>query len=158
VQVRIVDADTGTALPIGEHGVLEARVQVIGQQWIRTTDLASVDADGFVTLHGRADGAINRGGFKILPETVRAVLVSHPAVRDACVVGIPDPRLGQVPAAAVELRHGMRRLSEDELKTLVRDTLPSHHVPVTIVVVDDLPRNEAMKVRPGEVARLFTAR
>jgi acyl-coenzyme A synthetase/AMP-(fatty) acid ligase len=158
VQVRIVDPDTGTTLPIGEHGVLEARVQVIGQQWIRTTDLASVDADGFVTLHGRADGAINRGGFKILPETVRAVLVSHPAVRDACVVGIPDPRLGQVPAAAVELRHGLPRPSEEELKTLVRETLPSHHVPVTIVVVDDLPRNEAMKVRPGEVARLFTAR
>jgi acyl-coenzyme A synthetase/AMP-(fatty) acid ligase len=74
------------------------------------------------------------------------------------VVGIPDPRLGQVPAAAVELRHGLPRPSEDELKALVRETLPSHHVPVSIVVVDALPRNEAMKVRPGEVARLFTTR
>jgi acyl-coenzyme A synthetase/AMP-(fatty) acid ligase len=63
--------------------------------WIRTNDLASVDADGFITLHGRADGAINRGGFKVLPEAVRRVLVSHPAVRDAAVVGVPDARLGE---------------------------------------------------------------
>ncbi|OBK90498.1 class I adenylate-forming enzyme family protein [Mycolicibacter sinensis] len=158
VQVRIVDAVTGAALPIGERGVLEARVEVLGPEWICTTDLASVDSDGFVTLHGRADGAINRGGFKILPETVRAVLVSHPAVRDACVVGIPDRRLGQVPAAAVELRHGGATPSAEELMTLVRDALPSHHVPVAIVVVEQLPRNAALKVRPADVAALFDAR
>jgi len=158
VQVRIVDADTGAALPIGERGILEARVEVIGPEWIRTTDLASVDSDGFVTLHGRADGAINRGGFKILPETVRAVLVSHPAVRDACVVGIPDRRLGQVPVAAVELRHGGATPSAEELMTLIRDALPSHHVPVAIVVVEQLPRNAALKVRPADVAALFEAR
>lgn len=158
VQVRIVDADTGTVLPTGRHGLLEARVQVMGPEWIRTTDLASVDADGFVTIHGRADGAINRGGFKVLPETVRAVLVSHPAVRDACVIGLPDTRLGQVPVAAVELRHSGGKPSEDDLKTLVRNALPSHHVPVAIVVVEQLPRNAAPKVRPADVAALFETR
>ncbi|WP_280420308.1 AMP-binding enzyme [Nocardia carnea] len=61
-------------------------------------------ADGFVTVYGRADGAINRGGSKILPGSVRAVLLRHPAVRDACVVGVRGRRLGQVPFAAVELR------------------------------------------------------
>ncbi|AEF37414.1 long-chain fatty-acid CoA ligase [Mycolicibacter sinensis] len=158
VEVRIVDAETGAALPTGERGLLEARVQVMGPEWIRTTDLASVDADGFVTIHGRADGAINRGGFKVLPETVRAVLVSHPAVRDACVIGLPDTRLGQVPVAAVELRHSGGKPSEDDLKTLVRNVLPSHHVPVAIVVVEQLPRNAALKVRPADVAALFEAR
>ena len=96
-QLRIVDPETGAELPRGEHGLLEAKVAPLGPDWIRTTDIASVDTDGFVTLHGRADGAINRGGFKILPETVRRVLISHPAVRDACVVAVPDRRLGQVP-------------------------------------------------------------
>lgn len=158
VQVRIVDTETGAALPAGERGLLEARVQVIGPEWIRTTDVASVDVDGFVTIHGRADGAINRGGFKILPETVRAVLITHPAVRDACVVGIPDARLGQVPAAAVELRHGGAAPSAEELTGLLRDALPSHHVPVAIVVVDQLPRNAALKVRPADVAALFETR
>lgn len=158
VQVRIVDADTGAVLPIGKRGLLEARVQVIGPEWIRTTDLASVDADGFVTIHGRADGAINRGGFKILPETVRAVLMSHPAVRDACVVGISDARLEPGSGGRSRTAAQWRHPSAEELMTLVRETLPSHHMPVAIVVVEQLPRNAALKVRPAEVAALFEPR
>jgi acyl-coenzyme A synthetase/AMP-(fatty) acid ligase len=156
VDVRIVD-ESGAEMRPGETGLLEARVGVIGPGWIRTTDLASVDPDGFVTLHGRADGAINRGGFKILPETVRKVLVAHPAVRDACVVGVPDPRVGHVPFAAAEVQHGMPTPSEAELKKWVRESLPSHHIPVAICIVDALPRNAALKVRPGEVAALYRA-
>jgi acyl-CoA synthetase (AMP-forming)/AMP-acid ligase II len=127
----------------------------MGPEWIRTTDLASIDADGFITIHGRGDGAINRGGFKILPETVRRVLIGHPAVRDAAVVGVPDRRLGEVPFAAIEVRRGAPTPTEAELKDLVRAALPSHHVPVAIVCVDQLPRNQAMKVRPTEVAALY---
>ena len=105
-QLRIVDPDTGAEVSTGEQGLLEAKITAISDDWIRTTDIASIDEDGFVTLHGRADGAINRGGFKILPETVRRVLISHPSVRDACVVGVPDARLGQVPFAAIEVAAG----------------------------------------------------
>ena len=155
VQVRIVDAGSGAELPTGTMGLLEGRVEVMGPQWIRTTDLASVDADGFVTIHGRADGAINRGGFKILPESVRRVLLTHPAVRDAAVVGVPDRRLGQVPFAAVEVRSGATSPEERELLSLIREALPSHHVPVAVAVVDALPRNSAMKVRPDDVAALY---
>jgi long-chain acyl-CoA synthetase len=156
VRVRIVDPDTSAEVPAGSIGLLEARVEVIGPDWVRTTDLASVDEDGFVTLHGRGDGAINRGGFKILPETVRRVLLSHPSVLDACVVGVPDTRLGAVPFAAVELRRDAVAPTETELKDLVREALPSHHVPVAVAVVDALPRNAALKVRPGDVAALYT--
>lgn len=156
VRVRIVDPDTSAEVPAGSIGLLEARVEVIGPDWVRTTDLASVDEDGFVTLHGRGDGAINRGGFKILPETVRRVLISHPSVLDACVVGVPDARLGAVPFAAVELRRDAVAPTEAELKDLVREALPSHHVPVAVAVVDELPRNAALKVRPGDVAALYT--
>ncbi|WAC57060.1 ANL family adenylate-forming protein [Gordonia sp. SL306] len=155
VHVRVVDPETGVEVATGEVGHLEGRVDVIGPDWIRTTDLASIDADGFVYLHGRGDGAINRGGFKILPETVRAVLIRHPAVLDVSVVGVPDDRLGQVPFAAVELRRGSATPSEDELKDLVRESLPSHHVPVEIAVVDELPRNAAWKVTVRDVAALY---
>lgn len=155
VRVRIVDPDTDAAVPTGTIGLLEASVEVIGPEWVRTTDLASIDEDGFVTLHGRGDGAINRGGFKILPETVRRVLISHPSVLDACVVGVPDARLGAVPFAAVELRRDAVTPTENELKHLVREALPSHHVPVAVAVVDALPRNAALKVRPGDVAALY---
>jgi long-chain acyl-CoA synthetase len=155
VDVRIVDAETGREVPVGQQGLLEARVQVMGPDWVHTTDFAAVDDDGFVTLYGRADGAINRGGFKVLPETVRRVLITHPAVRDACVVGVPHRRLGEVPFAAAELRRGATPPKESELKDLVRDALPSHHVPVAIVIAAELPRNAAMKVRPAEVAAWY---
>ncbi|MFC3960722.1 class I adenylate-forming enzyme family protein [Nocardia jiangsuensis] len=155
VDVRIVDPETGAEVAPGERGRLEARVAVLGPDWIRTTDLASRDADDFVTIHGRADGAINRGGFKVLPETVRVVLIRHPAVRDACVVGVPDPRLGQVPFAAVELRSGHAAPAPAELLELVREELPSHHIPVDIAVLPELPRNAAMKVRTDAVAALY---
>lgn len=157
-ELRIVDADTGAELAVGEQGLLEARITAISPDWIRTTDIASVDADGFVTLHGRADGAINRGGFKILPEIVRRVLISHPAVRDACVVGVPDKRLGQVPFAAIEVAPGKPVPSDDELKHLVRQSLPVYNVPVAFAVVDELPRNPALKVSLPAVAALYDAR
>ncbi|MCX4096794.1 class I adenylate-forming enzyme family protein [Nocardia sp. alder85J] len=158
VEVRVVDPETGAAVGAGERGVLTARVAALGPEFVRTTDLASVDADGFVTIHGRADGAINRGGFKILPERVRAVLLGHSAIRDACVVGVPDSRLGQVPFAVVELRHGHPAPSEAELQDLVREALPSHHVPVAVDVVDALPRNAAMKPKVPEVVALYGER
>ncbi|MGH3676178.1 MAG: class I adenylate-forming enzyme family protein [Mycobacterium sp.] len=154
-RVRIVDPDTGAELPAGEQGLLEARIASISPDWIRTTDIASIDADGFVTLHGRADGAINRGGFKILPETVRRVLISHPAIRDACIVGVRDARLGQVPFAALEATPGAARPSDDELKELVRQELPVYNVPVAFAWVDELPRNPALKVSLPDVAALY---
>ncbi len=157
-ELRIVDPESGAELPVGAHGLLEARITAISDDWIRTTDIASIDEDGFVTLHGRADGAINRGGFKILPESVRRVLVSHPAIRDACVVGVPDPRLGQVPFAAVEPVPGEAVPSADELEELVRRTLPVYNVPVAFAVVDELPRNPALKVSLPAVAALYEAR
>jgi long-chain acyl-CoA synthetase len=157
-QVRIVDPDTGAELPAGAQGLLEAKVAPISPDWIRTTDIASIDADGFVTLHGRADGAINRGGFKILPEAVRRVLISHPGVRDACVVGVADNRLGQVPFAAVEVVPGTPVPSEDELKDLVRHSLPVYNVPIGFAFLDELPRNPALKVSLPAVAALYEAR
>ena len=157
-ELRIVDPDTGAESATGERGLLEAKILAISDDWIRTTDVASIDEDGFVTLHGRADGAINRGGFKILPETVRRVLISHPAVRDACVVGVPNPRLGQVPFAAIEAVPGEPVPSDDELKELVRQSLPVYNVPVAFAVVDELPLNPALKVSLPAVAALYETR
>lgn len=155
--LRIVDAETGRELPPGMRGLLEARVGPLGPDWIRTTDIASIDEDGFVTLHGRADGAINRGGFKVQPEEVRRVLMTHPGVRDACVVGVPDARLGQVPFAAIEIVPGVDIPSDDELKGMVRQVLPVYAVPVAFATVDELPRNPALKVSLPAVAALYGA-
>lgn len=153
--VRIVDVSTGAKIATGQRGFLEARVAAIGEGWIRTTDLASIDDDGFVTLHGRGDGAINRGGFKILPETVVDALLRHPAIRDAAVVSVPDPRLGEVPFAAVELHTSAESPSVEDLKTHLRQRLPAHHIPVDIRIVDALPRTPSLKVSLRHVKALY---
>ncbi|BBX06008.1 ANL family adenylate-forming protein [Mycolicibacterium aichiense] len=156
-EVRIIDPNGAGEVPTGEQGVLEAKIASISPDWIRTNDLASIDADGFVMLHGRADGAINRGGFKVLPETVRRVLVDHPSVRDAAVVGVHDPRLGEVPFAAVETVPGAAAPDPADLVALVRDALPKHYVPVEVVVVAELPRNQSLKVSLRDIAAMYSA-
>ena len=156
VQLRIVIPD-GHECPSGETGILEAKVARIGDGWIRTTDLARVDADGFLFIEGRADAAINRGGFKIVPEAVAEVLRAHPQVRDAVVIGLPDARLGEVPVAAVEAAAG-GRADPAELERWLRDRLPPWQVPVKILVLDALLRTSTMKISLPEVRALFENR
>ncbi len=105
--LRIIDAESGNVLGPDQEGILEVVSPRIGTHWIRTSDIGAIDADGFLWLKGRADGAIMRGGFKVLPETIERALVSHPAVSDAGVTGVSDKRLGQVPGAAIVLKPGM---------------------------------------------------
>ena len=154
-EIRVVDAVSGAALEIGERGLMEGRVALMGPDWIRTTDLVSIDADGFVWHHGRADGAIVRGGFKILPEVVADALRTHPAVADAAVVGRADARLGHVPVAAVEIRPGAATPSPAELEAHLRRTLAATHIPVEIRILDALPRTPSLKVSLGDIRRLF---
>jgi long-chain acyl-CoA synthetase len=149
-QLRVVDPETGTVLPPGEEGLLEVISPRVGPHWIRTSDIAMIDADGFVFLRGRADGAITRGGFKLLPETIERALLLHPAVSEAAVVGVSDRRLGQVPAAAVQFKPGVEQPNEAELEAHLREHVPATHIPVRWRFVDELPRTPSFKVdRPG---------
>lgn len=158
VRIRIIDPGTGLPVASGRRGYLSARVDALGDDWITTTDIASIDDEGFVSIHGRGDGAINRGGFTVLPESVRRVLLTHPAVSDAVVVAVPDARLGEVPFAAIERKAAVPAPSEDEMRDLVRESLPAQCVPVAVAILDELPRNAAMKVRVDAVAALFQPR
>jgi len=154
VRLRAVDPESAAPLAAGAIGLLEAQVDRIGPDWIRTNDLAAIDADGFLFLHGRADAAINRGGSKVVPEMVADMLKTHPEVADAAVVGLPDARLGEVPVAAVELR---RRGSVDgaALRRWLEDRLVAYQVPAAIRIVPALPRNASLKVSIPDVKALF---
>jgi long-chain acyl-CoA synthetase len=154
VSLRVMDPEVGCELPVGRVGVLEVRVLRVGDDWIRTTDLASIDEDGFLYLHGRADSAINRGGFKVLPEEVAHVLRQHAKVADAAVIGVADARLGHVPVAAVEARVVASPPLERELAAFARSRMLSYAVPVRFLIVDALPRNASMKVNLPELQRL----
>jgi long-chain acyl-CoA synthetase len=157
VALRVVDPVSSSVLPAGELGLLEAKLERAGPDWIRTTDQAVIDEDGFLYLRGRADNAVNRGGFKVLPEEVARVLRQHPGVADAVVIGIKDARLGEVPVAVVELRDITQRPSEDALLTHAKSRLLAYQVPVKILVLDALPRNPSMKPILPEIRALFEA-
>ena len=116
--------------------------------WVRTTDLARIDDDGFLWILGRADQAIIRGGFKVLPEDIQAALERHPAVRGAAVVGRDDRRLGAVPVAAVELRAGAEPVTADDLLAHAGTVLARYELPTEIRIVDELPAHRLRQGRP----------
>jgi len=144
VELRVVDPESGDELPRGETGLLEARVELLGPDWIRTTDLAEIDSDDFLFLRGRADQAINRGGFKILPETIAVAAEEHPDVREAVAFGIPDARLGQVPVVAVQPFEGTK-VSEEQIIAYLRTRLAAYAVPTKVLILDEIPRTGALK-------------
>ncbi|MFT3754441.1 MAG: fatty acid--CoA ligase family protein [Pseudoxanthomonas sp.] len=155
-ELRIVDREGFAPLPAGEVGLLEVRAKHVGNgEWMRTTDLAELDADGFLYIRGRADDAIIRGGFKVLPSDVAKVFLKHPSVKDASVVGLEDERLGAVPVVAVELREGAPLPTMDELMALARRDLTSYQIPVAIRIVDELPRTPSLKISQPGVRALF---
>jgi long-chain acyl-CoA synthetase len=154
-QLRIVDADTGEPLPPGQEGLLEVISPRIGLEWIRTSDIAMIDEDGFLFHRGRADGAIMRGGFKILPESVERALMLHPAVSEAAVTGIADHRLGQVPAAAIRLKPDAPEPSIEELKGHLRQHVLATHIPTKWLFCKELPRTPSLKADRAAVRRLF---
>lgn len=155
VAIRVVDQAARTPQPAGEIGIVEIRSDRYGPDWISTNDLASIDADGFVFLRGRADDAINRGGFKILPEEVAAVLRQHPDIADAAVIGAPDARLGQVPVAAIEVSAGAQAPDGKSLSAFLRERLPAYMVPVEYHVLAELPRTASLKINRPALKQLL---
>ena len=152
---RVVDPDSGEELPFGSEGVLELRGDFVWNgEWVRTTDLATLDEDRFLWISGRTDNAINRGGFKVHGEEIGRILERHPDVREVCVVGIADKRLGAVPAAAVVRRQGAG-LSADELRAWARENMLPYQVPTAFSFIDDMPRTPSMKPKLVDVRALF---
>jgi len=155
-ELRIVDPESGEVVDIDEMGLLEVRSdQAPKRGWVRTSDNARIDADGFLWIGARADGAINRGGFKIDPAAIAQVLERHPAIREAAVVGPPDERLGEVPVAVFELRKGAEAPSEAELIKFARENLARYQVPTRIKIVDEIPRTPSLKPSQPALRELF---
>ncbi len=157
VEGRIVDPEMGEPEAVGSPGVLELRGPQVGpnNEWVRTTDRAKIDSDGFLFILGRADHAIIRGGFKIHPDEIIAALQHHPKVREAAVVGIADRRLGEVPAALATLQPGESEPPQDELKAFLKERLLPYQIPVRIEFTSELPRTPMLKPKLAEIRRIL---
>jgi acyl-CoA synthetase (AMP-forming)/AMP-acid ligase II len=167
MEIKIVD-DDDTEQPPGEVGELLTRLP--GRQreyyndaeatestwthdgWLRSGDLGYLDDDGFLYLVGRKKDLIVRGGHNVYPTDIESVILEHPDVREAAVVGIPHDVLGEDIAAFVVRKPG-RDLGGDELKEFCAEHLADYKRPRQVTFVDELPRNATGKVMKHVLVR-----
>jgi acyl-CoA synthetase (AMP-forming)/AMP-acid ligase II len=122
--------------------------------WLRTGDLGRKGPFGMVVFEGRRKHVIKHGGYSVYALEVEQALEHHPAVLEASVIGLPDERLGEVPAAAVRLAEGSS-LADLDLAAWAAEHLAEYKVPKRFVAVDDLPRTGTTKVQKAALVALF---
>jgi long-chain acyl-CoA synthetase len=166
VAIKVVDG-SGQTLPVGCSGQLMVRPvrmadgygdrdsldgRIDKDGYVRTGDYAIIDTDGFVWIDGRESDMINRGGNKIFPEQVEEVILLLSGVKEAAVVGVPDPRLGEVPVAFI-----VGEASDTEMEGVCRENLAPYKIPVSFEGMDALPRAEVGKIIRRELAVAWAA-
>ena len=162
VEVGTMD-EAGKLLPAGNQGEVvvrgpnvtrayhnnpEANAAAFTDGWFRTGDRGVLDGDGYLTLLGRIKELINRGGEKISPLEVDAVLLRHPAVAEAASFAAPDPTYGEEVRAAVVLKG---EATAEQLQAHCREHLADFKVPRVLYLVTELPRTATGKVQRREL-------
>jgi fatty-acyl-CoA synthase len=171
-EVRVVSRDEIAAHPtagaaVGETGEIvvrgpitmlgywnnpEATAQTLRGDWLRTGDLATRDEEGFLTLVGRARHMYISGGENVYPAEIERVYAEHPAVREIAVVGVPDPKWGEVGCAYVVPAEDAR-IDPEALREWGSQRLARFKLPKRFVEVSELPRTETGKVQKHRLAR-----
>lgn len=162
VEIKVRD-DGGQFLPAGEVGEIIIRTPrimkgyagrdddaALADGWRATGDLGWVDEDGYVFFAGRKDDMIIRGGENIAPAEIETVLMSHPAIEEAAVIGVPSVEWGQTVKAYVVLRPGQKAGAQD-LQEFCRTRLASFKRPEHIEFIDALPKNALGKILRKEL-------
>jgi acyl-CoA synthetase (AMP-forming)/AMP-acid ligase II len=170
MEVRIVDPETGD--DCAPRTVGELLCKLPGKQreyykddqatertwtsdgWLRSGDLAYTDEDGFIYISGRIKDMIIRGGNNIYATDIEAVIIEHPAVQEAAVIGVPHTVLGEDVGAFVVLKPGAA-LDDDELKAFCAERLADYKRPRVLRFVAELPRNATGKVMKHKLREEF---
>ncbi|WP_371788715.1 class I adenylate-forming enzyme family protein [Streptomyces griseoaurantiacus] len=162
--VRIVD-DAGEEVPFGEQGEIAVRgPQVVPGYWhrpeataetfpdgeLRTGDIGFMDERGWLYVVDRKKDMINASGFKVWPREVEDVLYTHPAVREAAVVGVPDGYRGETVRAYISLRPGVET-DPGELAAYCRERLAAYKYPRQVEILPDLPKTASGKILRREL-------
>jgi long-chain acyl-CoA synthetase len=164
VEMRLVDDEGGDVAPraVGEiairgHNVMKGYWQkeeetrnAIPDGWLRTGDMAVVDDDGYFSIVDRKKDLIIRGGYNVYPREIEEVLYEHPAVKEAAVVGVPHPALGEEVAAAVVLQEGAKATPE-ELQSFVKQRVAAYKYARRVWIVDSLPKGPTGKILKREI-------
>ena len=160
VTIRIVDSETGAELPAGQVGEIvlaspgtfkgywnkpEATALTLRGGWVHTGDMGKLDADGYLTFIGRFKEMIKVSGYSVFPEEVESLLIRHPAVAQAAVLGEPDAEKGEVVKAFIVTKPGAE-LDAEALVAWARDHMAAYKVPRHVRFIEALPTTGAGKV------------
>ncbi|KAG0649431.1 Acyl-ligase sidI [Hyphodiscus hymeniophilus] len=157
-----VDRTVSTIRHHAEDSELDISDNARPRRWMHTGDEGYIDEDGYLVVTGRIKDLIIRGGENIAPLEIEARLFEHPAIKQACVFGIPNERYGEVVAAFLELEDGMTRPSNEEIREWVRGTLSRFKVPVRTWWLGDVksgcplewPKTANGKVRKKDIREI----
>lgn len=163
MEVKIADPVTGAVRALGEPGEIWARgyqamlgyfnsaageeTALTADGWLKTGDLASMDEAGYLSIAGRLKDCIIRGGENIYPREIEDVLLTHPAVQQASVVGVPDPKWVEAVAAVIRLRDGLASPTALELHQYCRARLAAYKTPAQWFIVDEFPLTLSGKIQ-----------
>jgi long-chain acyl-CoA synthetase len=140
----------GVNIMIGYHNNPEATAKAFAGGWFHTGDLGYLDSDGFLFIVDRIKDLIIRGGYNVYPREVEEVLYAHPAVAEAAVIGVPDPKMGEEVRAVVAVKPG-QSVTEAELIEFVKERAAAYKYPRTIEFRDSLPKNATGKILKKEL-------
>lgn len=137
---------SGDNVMLGYYKSLELTSEVLENGWLHTGDLATIDEEGNISIVGRSKDLIIHKGFNIYPQEVENILMSHPAVFKAAVIGRDDATSGQVPVAFVALKAKEDKNIEKKLRDFCTDHLATYKIPRKFICLDDLPMNQGGKI------------
>jgi long-chain acyl-CoA synthetase len=162
-EIKIVDLDTGNKeLPPNQEGEVAVRcptvmkgywnkpeetTMVVREGWLYTGDIGKMDHEGYIALVGRKKEVIKVSGFSVFPAEIEDILCKHPAVMEACVVGVSDAIRGQIPKAFVVLKPEYKgRTSLDEITRWLKQNMAAYKQPRIVEFRDSLPKSAAGKI------------
>ena len=177
VDTRIVDPETLKELPQGEVGELvthapqvmtgywrnpeadrQAFFALDGKRFFRTGDLASVDEEGYFFMRDRLKRMINTSGYKVWPAEVENMMYEHPAIHEACVIGVPDAKQGEAVMALVALKPGYRgEVREQDIVDWARERMAVYKAPRIVAFIDSLPKSGTGKILWRELQEQHSA-
>jgi fatty-acyl-CoA synthase len=162
VEIKIVDPATGRVVPRGEPGELCSRGYLVmlgywnndaatgeaidDARWMHTGDLATMDAEGYVSIVGRIKDMVIRGGENIYPREIEEFLYTHPDVADVQVIGVPSEKYGEEVMAWVRVREGAS-LTQEQLDEFCRGRIASYKIPRFWKFVDGFPMTVTGKIQ-----------
>lgn len=122
--------------------------------WFITGDMGSVDGQGYLSILGRAKDLVITGGLNVYPAEVEAALDDLPGVAASAVIGVPHPDFGEAVVACL-VPASAAALSEDTVRSALRDRLAAFKLPKRVLILDELPRNAMGKVQKAELRRIY---